>query len=1198
MADVDDDLQRICRKALERSSPRTRELHRLLKELCDTLDALAQRGGEPFAALVTELTTELRKARDERLAHLDTFNIVFFGKTGAGKSSIIQALIGGTGDTASPLGDPDHTREVLPRSWGAFSVVDTPGFGGLTSDEQLRAELEKARRAAAAADVVVLCFNDENQRAAEFATVAGWIGAHQKVAVALLNIKNSRWRWEGDAAAPAADAWTRGHAAHMRAELGNIGLGRIPIVAVNAQAAMFARCRQDDYRGPMPGLRRTLLEAGREAVEERSHIGALIDLLTELIRQGGAQLRLGSTHRHVTALVEQAATRLRAEADEALGEARGHEVGIAENLTLMGRPGEGNNAYRALLDALAVLEGLRGEPFPTPADCQAAQFGRDVVAGRLGAMRRASEERARDHIETVMAERTAPAKGAFEKAVYDQEQINTCAKEALDDYAAFLNRSFDLVVRDVYREFQRHAEFDLDRVSPGKGKWVFRAAVGSSAFGFATSAAVVFAPYIAANLWNPFGWGAAGMVGLGVVAGILLDLLGSAGRKKAENQRIQALAAAHDEARESIAKFYVLFSEQLEAHFVSLRRAVLTDGLAGPVGDAVRQRRWARQCEDAITAIESFLRQITVPKYRLRSIVERAAAALTTDEEGADHMWLGARPRPGTQGTATASGPPTRSDVGAALTAFRAGFPAQVSRGATRHWLAQVRRSLADPELLAELRKLGERAEATIVFCGDYDSGKSSLIKRLTGADVPISAAPETARVNRYPLAPGVLALDTPGFQAAAGGMDRETAWEIATAALVVLAFTPGLVLCDPADLRQVLQGDEPAGVPGRAAHCLAVINRCDALGTDPEYDPDGFAAAVARRLERVAEDVPGVRHGVCVAAAPFGVIHPRSWDGVAELEAALHAMSGRLRADHRSVAVLAGGQMLLGERRVRLRREAAELGPRVEAARADVRVYGRLVDEAETLVRERGEDLRQRVSRLVDEKFAEALSAPTQQQRDALADSLQRLGEHPEFRRLLGEWSAQTARRAEAFSTHCAHQIEVAFETPPVRSAFPALAKLTGARALAGDGAKAAAIGADVLGKAGGLIGRAERFLAEAGRAAKVVRFLGPAIAIVGTGLSIKLLVDEVRQGAQSDETRRGALKKLHAQVDAWTEAALADDQIVAALGTLGRELVAAGAQRAAVLADLEARLVRATDLADRCTVLISHAAQLMEAK
>jgi predicted GTPase len=98
--------------------------------------------------------------------------VVLFGKTTAGKSSIIQALIGGTGDTASPLGNPDHTLKVKRWRWGVLRLVDAPGFGGLNTSEALCEQLEKVRRAAASADVVVLCFDDENQRAAEFATVA------------------------------------------------------------------------------------------------------------------------------------------------------------------------------------------------------------------------------------------------------------------------------------------------------------------------------------------------------------------------------------------------------------------------------------------------------------------------------------------------------------------------------------------------------------------------------------------------------------------------------------------------------------------------------------------------------------------------------------------------------------------------------------------------------------------------------------------------------------------------------------------------------------------------------------------------------------------------------------------------------------------------------------------------------------------
>ena len=55
---------------------------------------------------------------------------------------------------------------------------------------------------------------------------------------------------------------------------------------------------------------------------------------------------------------------------------------------------------------------------------------------------------------------------------------------------------------------------------------------------------------------------------------------------------------------------------------------------------------------------------------------------------------------------------------------------------------------------------------------------------------------------------------------------------------MVVMVLTPGLITCDPADLSRALHGDESTALPGRAPFCLAVVNRSDSCGADPEYNP------------------------------------------------------------------------------------------------------------------------------------------------------------------------------------------------------------------------------------------------------------------------------------------------------------------------------------------------------------------------
>ncbi|GAA1017543.1 hypothetical protein GCM10009556_064680 [Acrocarpospora pleiomorpha] len=1171
----------------------TKRLSERLKRLMSSLDLLAEDGG-PFGALIDGIVGELRRINDERLTDMHTFNIVLFGKTGAGKSCMIEALTYGDGGTASLKGDSDHTKEVSHREWGAVRVYDTPGFGGLDPDI-IRTQMDAARRAAASADVVVLCFDDSNQRFAEFQTIAKWIGEYQKVAVAVLNVKNQRWRWDEPGVAN-LDAQVAGHARHVREELARIGLGRTPIIALHALNAVFARALRDcpdpqpEYRGPQPELRSIYLNLfGMGGLEELSNIKALDSLLTEVIRQGGAGLRLGSVHRFVTAAVGQASARLKAAAREAQHLAEAHELGIAYNLDILGRPAPDTFAYKMLLSAIAALEELRGEPFVIPHVSQAVAFGQDLLVGRLGRLQHEADVRARHFIHDAIAAQRVPPEGAFEEHVFAHDAMENAAEQALRDYHLFLDRNFDLVVRDVYRKF-REIKAPQVKIHAGKGKWLFRAAIGSSVLSIGTSGAVIFAGFVAANIWNPFGWGAAGVAFLAVTAGILLEGGGILGRRRAEQQRERALADALAQAAASVRTTFARLADQLELEFTRLRRTVLMEGLSGPLTEAIEQRGLRNRYLAANTLLADIL-CLTPPAQHNPELLLAASVQGCAPDGIRDGLWLGARRRRA-GGKIPRQGLHNRPDVREAMRAFRSNFPKPITTGAARRWTAEVRASLGDGELVRELDRLAKRDGPTIVFCGDYDSGKSSLIKRLLGEDVEVavSPVPETAKVTQYRHSDGWVAVDTPGFQANGAETDRETIMEVAGGSLIVLVFTPGLVSCDPADLLRVLHGDAGKNVPGRIRHCLFVVNRADSFGTDPQYDPSGFAVLLARKLEQIRRDVPGLGHGVCLAAAPFGLFETQSWDGLHEFGAGLSALQDRLRADHAEVAVLTGGQILLGERLSVLLREESELAIRVEIARSAHRNVARLVYESSALLHERKEDLRRRVGRIIDDILSEALATKSEKRRNALVKRLMDLGDDPQFRQLIREWSEETAARVKAFLELCVHQMTVGFEVPVPREDFPDLDGFSDARVFGKGDVDPATHAANWTGKAGAALARLNKFASGGGKLVKAIRMAGPAATVIGGVISAHLLIKELRSGAQNDEARRKALHKLHAHGDAWAQQVLDTDETLKALRRLRSDLSKSAQERATELAGLEDRAKTLAAQAATCTTFVDR--------
>ena len=489
------------------------------------------------------------------------------------------------------------------------------------------------------------------------------------------------------------------------------------------------------------------------------------------------------------------------------------------------------------------------------------------------------------------------------------------------------------------------------------------------------------------------------------------------------------------------------------------------------------------------------------------------------------------------------------------------------------------------------------------MFCGDYDSGKSSLIKRLLGprADVPTSALPDTKRVRPYPYRHGLTLVDTPGFQATAARAGSETTWAIATAAVVVLVFTPGPTACDPADLIRVLYGDPASHVPGRAARCLFVVNHADRFGADPEYDSARFAEARELRLDQVRHDVPGLAHGVALSAAPFGALRARSWDGMHEFAKGLAALRGRLGSDHSAVAVLTGGQILLGRRYAELAGQLASLTPRIQRARSARGNAARLRAEADACYLGRQEELRRRVGRFIDDLILTALSTQSGARQDNRALRLEQLGDDPGFWDAVTEWAAETDRKVGGLEALCARQAAAGFERPVPRESFPAFEPVTDARLLASRDGSLAAQAVTWAWKARAAAAKAERaekagrLAAAGGKSAKLLKGAGPALGVLSGFASLALLCKELNDGSQDEEGRRKAVRALHQAGDEWARSALAADPAMARLGALYREVAAEEARQHAELARLRNRARLLDDRAAACAALSARAAELL---
>ncbi len=99
-----------------------------------------------FAGQLDETLGKVSNLFERQSAALQTFNIVLFGRTGAGKSTLISAMTRGDGASVSQ-GESDWTTQVEPLDWHSCRIYDTPGINGWGRTES-RAHLEARAREA------------------------------------------------------------------------------------------------------------------------------------------------------------------------------------------------------------------------------------------------------------------------------------------------------------------------------------------------------------------------------------------------------------------------------------------------------------------------------------------------------------------------------------------------------------------------------------------------------------------------------------------------------------------------------------------------------------------------------------------------------------------------------------------------------------------------------------------------------------------------------------------------------------------------------------------------------------------------------------------------------------------------------------------------------------------------------------------
>ena len=126
---------------------------------------------------------ELKSSIELRKKEMDKFSITLFGKTMAGKSTMMEVLIHGTGDSIGN-GTQRTTRDVRSYEWNGLRVNDVPGIGGFETEEDEKIAFEQAKKS----DVIIFLLTD-NAPGPEEAKFLSRIKDLGKPVLGLINIK-------------------------------------------------------------------------------------------------------------------------------------------------------------------------------------------------------------------------------------------------------------------------------------------------------------------------------------------------------------------------------------------------------------------------------------------------------------------------------------------------------------------------------------------------------------------------------------------------------------------------------------------------------------------------------------------------------------------------------------------------------------------------------------------------------------------------------------------------------------------------------------------------------------------------------------------------------------------------------------------------------------------------------------------------
>lgn len=1012
--------------------------------------------------------SKLEKTWTRRSEALENFNIVMFGRTGVGKSTLIDALSHGDGQGVSQ-GESDWTVDVRPVQWQDCQLIDTPGINGWGRTER-RADLEaKAHKAVETADIVLLCFDTQNQQESEFTKVAEWVQAYGKPAIAIINNGHVEWRnpvrqgRQRQRAKLSRDM--QQHESNVKESLEKVGFQTLPIVCLNSKRALMARASLP-FHGPYADdISAQREKYGQDSLLRWSNLPALEALLSEALSQDAPKIRLGMMAASLRGDFDAVGKDLTKHAEDAKQRADMLDKEISALFKFFAYPMKASS-MRAILpavvegvDCLDWLEDLRGGQYAAPSQGEFDNQLSKLLENSFGAQRAASIRRAEEVVIDAFEKRTAIDGAVFQERVFKMEEIEKGNQSAQKLAHGYIKRNLSLIDGDAVIAA---IKLDFDNST------IFGDAADDSRNG--SNLARIIKVGVALAAIPVGGWTvvAASLVGSWLFGHVQKELT-----EEAEATHAKARRDALSQVRTAVNEAFDHITQETKQAIHNYRDQCLKQFLVPLLFEAGLCHRIIAETQKINDVMETV--SDTLGNYAPADVLLKAAKRVEERRypaipKAARLVWAGEDWITDPVGlTVPVDGKtddfmmPDRPEV------WRAPAPDRdLQIGMT--FVKSARNKLlgiADTPalILAEMQQLAELDRPNICLVGDYNTGKTSLIRRLlaeAGMPVPenleVRADPTTQTVTRYDCG-GAWLIDTPGFRSMRGQDDERATSALQDASLIIWLMNRTALDTSIAHICQVMEGDRAAGLAGKGRRTLLVIGRSDELGADPIDQPAEFDNLCSRKKVEVsqafaAKGVEVLSSDILVISAnPYSLVHDelditardfdshRSWDGMADL---LSTLSARISDNHAlnciDAAAVDGGLARLAT----LDRLLAGMEAGWQDQVAQIEGLNKKIDERGSEVDEFRERMAMDIDRMLDEVtqplLAEFWGAKTPDEQSAAAKVLEQWWEDPVFRQNLSRWEGKWQAEIESWMARAADELQRGLNSKEMRQGHFAL--------------------------------------------------------------------------------------------------------------------------------------------------------------